>query len=109
MGNYKGAIADYDSSIRLNPDYAAVYYNRGLAKDDLGQHSAAITDFDTAIRLKPDHANAYLNRGVAKVLLNRISEAKRDGRTALRLAKQAGDTSVITRAEKLLDILEGIN
>ena len=59
-----------------------------------------ITDFDTAIRLKPDHANAYLNRGVAKVLLNRISEAKRDLRTALRLAKQAGDTSVITRAEK---------
>ena len=109
LGQHFAAIADYDIAIRLKPDYADAYNSRGVAKSKLGQHSAAITDFDTAIRLKPDHANAYLNRGVAKVLLNRISEAKRDGRTALRLAKQAGDTSVITRAEKLLDILEGIN
>ena len=49
------------------------------------------------------------NRGVAKAQLDRISEAKRDGRTALRLAKQAGDTSLITRAEKLLRLLEGRN
>ena len=109
LGQHFAAIADYDTAIRLKPDHAGAYNSRGVAKGNLGQHSAAITDFDTAIRLKPDHANAYLNRGVAKVLLNRISEAKRDGRTALRLAKQAGDTSVITRAEKLLDILEGIN
>ena len=109
LGQHFAAIADYDTAIRLKPDHAGAYNSRGVAKGNLGQHSAAITDFDTAIRLKPDHANAYLNRGVAKVLLNRISEAKRDGRTALRLAKQAGDTRVITRAEKLLDILEGIN
>ena len=109
LGQHFAAIADYDTAIRLKPDHAGAYNSRGVAKGNLGQHSAAITDFDTAIRLKPDHANVYLNRGVAKVLLNRISEAKRDGRTALRLAKQAGDTSVITRAEKLLDILEGIN
>ena len=109
LGQHFAAIADYDTAIRLKPDHAGAYNSRGVAKGNLGQHSAAITDFDIAIRLKPDHANAYLNRGVAKVLLNRISEAKRDGRTALRLAKQAGDTSVITRAEKLLDILEGIN
>ena len=109
LGQHFAAIADFDTAIRLNPDHAGAYNSRGVAKGNLGQHSAAITDFDTAIRLKPDHADAYLNRGVAKVLLNRISEAKRDGRTALRLAKQAGDTSVITRAEKLLDILEGIN
>ena len=109
LGQYFAAIADFDTAIRLKPDDAKAYNNRGLAKSDLGQHFAAIADFDTAIRLKPDDANAYLNRGVAKALLNRISEAKRDGRTALRLAKQAGDTSVITRAEKLLHLLEGSN
>ena len=109
LGQHFAAIADYDIAIRLKPDDATAYNSRGAAKGKLGQHSAAITDFDIAIRLKPDDANAYLNRGVAKALLNRISEAKRDGRTALRLAKQAGDTSVITRAEKLLRLLEGIN
>ena len=109
LGQHFDAIVDYDTAIRLKPDDATAYYNRGNAKRELGQHLAAIADYDTAIRLKPDDATAYLNRGVAKALLNRISEAKRDGRTALRLAKQAGDTSVITRAEKLLRLLEGSN
>ena len=89
------------------PQYTTI---EEIAKDDmLGQHFAAIADYDTAIRLKPDDAGAYLHRGVAKAQLDRISEAKRDGRTALRLAKQAGDTGLITRAEKVLRLLEGRN
>ena len=109
LGQHFAAIADYDSAIRLKPDLATAYYNRGIAKRKLGQHLAAIADYDSAIRLNPDYAKAYYNRGVTKVHLNRISEAKQDFRTALRLAKQAGDTSVITRIEELLDLLEGIN
>ena len=66
LGQYFAAIADYDIAIRLNPDYAEAYYNRGLAKYDLGQHFAAIADYDIAIRLNPDDADAYNNRGVAK-------------------------------------------
>ena len=66
LGDYKGAIADFDSAIRLKPDDAKAYYNRGVAKGKLGQHFAAIADYDTVIRLKPDHAEAYYNRGNAK-------------------------------------------
>ena len=66
LGDYKGAIADYDTAIRLNPDDTDAYNNRGIAKDNLGQHFAAIADFDTAIRLNPDYAEAYYNRGNAK-------------------------------------------
>ena len=106
FGQHFAAIADYDSAIRLKPDHATAYYNRGITKYKLGQHFAAIADYDSAIRLKPDHATAYLNRGIAKAHLNRISEAKQDFRTALRLAKQAGDTSAITRIEKVLRLLE---
>ena len=109
LDQYFAAIADYDSAIRLKPDFAEAYYNRGVAKGNLDQYFAAIADYDSAIRLKPDFAIAYYNRGLAKARLDRISEAKRDVRTALRLAKQAGDTRVITRAEKLLHLLEGSN
>ena len=108
LGQHFAAIADYDSAIRLNPDDATAYYNRGNAKGALGQYLATIADYDTAIRLKPDDANVYYNRGASKALLNRISEAKRDFRTALRLAKQAGDTRLITSAEKLLNLLEDL-
>ena len=106
LGQHFAAIADYDIAIRLNPDYATAYYNRGNVKGDLGQHFAAIADYDIAIRLNPDYAKAYNNRGIAKALLNRTWEAKQDVRTALRLAKQAGDTSLITSIEKLLHLLE---
>ena len=66
LGLYQSAIADYDTAIRLKPDYADAYNNRGVAKDNLGQYFAAIADYDTAIRLKPDYAKAYVNRGNAK-------------------------------------------
>ena len=53
-------------TIRLKPDYATAYYNRGIAKDDLGQYFDAIADYDIAIRLKPDYATAYYNRGIVE-------------------------------------------
>ena len=85
LGDYKGAIADYDIAIRLNPDYAETYYNRGVAKGKLGQYFAAIADYDTAIRLNPDYALAYLNRGVAKGKLGQHFAAIADYDTAIRL------------------------
>ena len=85
LGDYKGAIADYDSAIRLKPDDATAYNNRGIAKDDLGQYFAAIADYDTAIRLKPDHATAYYNRGIAKDDLGQYFAAIADYDTAIRL------------------------
>ena len=38
LGQHFAAIADYDTAIRLNPDYADAHINRGIAKDTLGQH-----------------------------------------------------------------------
>ena len=84
LGDYKGAIADFDTAIRLNPD-AAVYNNRGLAKGNLGQYFAAIADFDTTIRIKPDYAGAYYNRGVAKSELGQYFAAIADYDTTIRL------------------------
>ena len=85
LGDYAGAIADYTMAIRLKPDYAMAYNNRGLAKADMGQHFAAITDYDTAIRLKPDDAKAYVNRGNVKAELEQYFAAIADYDTAIRL------------------------
>ena len=91
LGDYKGAITDYDSTIRLNPNYAPAYYNRGIAKYKLGQHFAAIADYDTAIRLKPDYAPAYYNRGIAKRALGQHVAAIADYDTAIRLKPDDSD------------------
>ena len=85
LGDYKGAIADYDNAIRLKPDDAKAYNNRGIAKDDLGQHFTAIADYDNAIRINPDLATAYNNRGVAKQKLGQHFAAIADYDNAIRI------------------------
>ena len=85
LGDYKGAITDYTHAIRLNPDDANAYNNRGNAKSNLGQHFAAIADYDIAIRLNPDYANAYINRGLAKMDLGQHFAAIADYDIAIRL------------------------
>ena len=85
LGNYVGAILDYTMAIRLKPDFAEAYNNRGVAKGNLGQYFAAISDYDIAIRLKPDDATAYCNRGVAKAELGQHVAAISDYDIAIRL------------------------
>ena len=104
LGRYAAAISDYDIAIRLQPDDASTYYNRGNVKIELEQYAAAISDYDIAIRLKPDYAAAYNNRGVVKDALGRTPEARRDLRIALRLATETGDTTLKAEAEKTLRI-----
>ena len=58
------AIADYSEALRIDPDYAAALYNRGIAWRHKGDLDRAIADYDQAIRLNPTAA-AYNNRGSA--------------------------------------------
>lgn len=102
LGQPSKAITDFDTAIRLKPDYADAYVSRGRAKVILEQYFAAITDFDTAIRLKPDYARSYFHRALAKGLLGHTLELKQDLQAALELAKKAGDTSLETEIESML-------
>ena len=67
VGNYQGAIADWNKAIEINPQDALAYYNRGLAKYDSGDHQGAIVDYNKAIEINPQYSLAYLNRGAANL------------------------------------------
>ena len=79
------ALADYAEAIRLKPDYAEAYSNRGIVKAKLGRYDDALADYAEAIRLKPDHASSFYNRGVAKAKLGRYEDALADYDEAIRL------------------------
>ena len=83
--NPEGCLLANNEAIRLKPDYAEAYNNRGNAKVALGQHAEAIADYDEAIRLKPDYAEAYYIRGFAKGALGQYAEAIVDFDEAIRL------------------------
>lgn len=85
QGNYDKAIEDYNKAIRINPQCAEAYTNRGTVKVALGQHNDAIADYDQAIRINPHDAQAYYNRGTAKGLLGRHDDAVADYDQAIRI------------------------
>ena len=68
LGDYKGAIADYDSAIRLKPDYADAYLNRGVAKVLLNHISEAKQDFRTALKLAKQAGDTDLITHIEKAL-----------------------------------------
>ncbi len=62
-------MRDYDVVIRLSPNFAFAYFNRGNLHSDSRDFRAAIADYDTAIRCDPELAEAYFNRGLAALSL----------------------------------------
>ena len=41
LGDYAGAIADYTKAIKINPEHAKAYYNRGVAFRKIGKEEDA--------------------------------------------------------------------
>jgi predicted O-linked N-acetylglucosamine transferase (SPINDLY family) len=75
LKRYERALASYDTAIKLKPDYAEAYNNRGNALCELNRFDDALADYDKAITLKPDYAAVLINRGTALCELNRLEEA----------------------------------
>jgi tetratricopeptide (TPR) repeat protein len=127
----------YSEAIRLKPDYATAYYNRGLAREDKGDLDGALRDYDEAIRLNLDgalrdydeairlspDADAYYKRGNVRRDKGDLEGALRDYDEAIRLKpdfdsayynrgrlyKKKGERqAAITNYQKYLDLGGGI-
>jgi tetratricopeptide (TPR) repeat protein len=57
LGDYRGAIADYNKAIELDPERASAYFGRGYAKYILGDINGACLDLSKAGEL--GHGDAY--------------------------------------------------
>jgi len=79
------AILYLSEAIKLQPNIAEAYNNRGNAYADLQQYELAIEDYNEAIRLKPDYAHAYYNRGLAYHDLDQHQRAIDDFSEVIRL------------------------
>jgi tetratricopeptide (TPR) repeat protein len=85
-GEFDQAIADYDQSIRLAPNSAAVFNNRGKAWQAKGNLDRAIADFSEAVRIDPsDQAGAFRFRSIVLRLRGDLDGAIADADRAIRL------------------------
>jgi len=62
-GHCTQAIADYTQAIRLNPNFAEAYNNRGYTYMQANDYANALPDLNHAIQLRAHYVNALMNRG----------------------------------------------
>jgi tetratricopeptide (TPR) repeat protein len=55
------AIAEFQATLRIKPDYAEGYNNLGAALYQAGRINEAIRQFETALRIKPGYLDARQN------------------------------------------------
>jgi tetratricopeptide (TPR) repeat protein len=77
------AISDFSEAIRLKPDFAEAYYNRGRTQG--ADTSDAIVDCDEAIKINPKYAEAYNSRGDAWEKRGEVNRAIADYQKAIRV------------------------
>ena len=85
-GKTRQALKDFNEGIRLFPEYAAAYNNRGSLLLSLGLSDEALKDFDRAIVLGPGYIAAYNNRAAAFVKKRQFIIAAEDYTQAVKLA-----------------------
>jgi tetratricopeptide (TPR) repeat protein len=62
-------VRDYETVIRLNPDFVYAWFNRANIRCLQRDYRAAITDYNEAIERDPDFAEAWFNRGLTRLYL----------------------------------------
>lgn len=91
--------------IKLNPNYADAYYNRGKARTALGDTTGAIADYNSALRLKPDLPEAYGNRGILYSQIGNKQAALADLQQAAQLFAKQGEQQSY---EQTLDFIQQV-
>jgi tetratricopeptide (TPR) repeat protein len=105
--DYDEKIRCFDEAIRISPDDAVAYSNRGSARHGKGDLGGALGDFEVAIRLSPDLAEAYHQRGAVRSERDDFDGALQDFGAAIRLepdyAKAYLNRGVVRREKGDLD------
>jgi tetratricopeptide (TPR) repeat protein len=92
--DYQGALADYNRSIQIDPNYADAYSGRGYLKaTQLQDVRGGLSDLDRAVQLKPNSALAYVSRaGIKYERLKDRAGGIADLQSAAKIFQQEGKT-----------------
>src|SRR5947209_4757413 len=82
---YDEALAAFEQALRLDPNNAIAYSNKGAALNNLKRYNEALAAAEQALRLDPNNAIAYNNKGPTHNNLKRYDEALAAYEQALRL------------------------
>ena len=101
-GDLAGAKAAYETTVKLDPNFATGYFNLGTTLKAMGLLAEAIKAYRQAIILQPDYAQAYQNLGVLLLKSGYIKDSKVAFKNAITLYQQQDPD----RAKELLTGLQ---
>lgn len=78
MQELRGAMADYDLALELDPSNVLGHYNRGLLRAQVGDDNRAIDDFTFVIEHEPDNTFAIFNRALLLMYTGDLEAAETD-------------------------------
>lgn len=81
--DYKGAIADLNRAIKLNPGQSETYLTLGFVYSEMGNKELAIATYNKAIEVNPKSAIAYYYRGDEYLELEDKEKALQDYNRAI--------------------------
>ncbi len=85
LGRFAEAERAYDRQVKLDPDSAKAWHNRGASRLQVGEPAESLADANEAIRLHPDYALAYFTRAKARAKLGDLKEALADCDRSIKL------------------------
>ena len=105
-GDYRGAIANFNQVLNIDPNNAYAYIGRGFSRFSLGSYRGAKKDFDKALEITPDIAYAHFFRGFTLVMLEDKQGGIADLKQASILFKQEGDDELSQKADNAVKQIE---
>jgi tetratricopeptide (TPR) repeat protein len=69
------ALDYYDQAIKIDPNYAYAWNNKGIALRNLGKYDEAIECYDRAIKIDPNYAGPWNSKGWALSNLGKHKDA----------------------------------
>lgn len=84
LGRDEEEFRCYERTLQINPRYAEVWYNKGLASVKYERFEEALVYFERATDVNPRYAEAWHNKGLMLYHLGRNEEAQE----ALKRAEQ---------------------
>jgi len=97
------AVERISRAIKINPNAAEAYSNRGKALQELRRFDDALVDYDLAIAKKAGRAEIFLNRGNVLKILNRLTESVESYDAAIELQPEYA-AAYSNRGVALLDM-----